>query len=232
MDAWIALARGPMFRVALAACVLGLAYHLANTLWMIYQSHQRSTDKDLPLRGVLAATLNGLLPAQARAAPADRGLARLPRRHPAGAAVLRRPRHPLAAVPAPSRGRRWDRRSATRCPSPPWRASPPSSSAGCWSGRAASSPPARTSRVLFLLLVVTVSGYWAAHPTSSPLAPRTMLLVHLLAANLALFLTPLTKIVHCVLAPLNQLVSEVAWHFPAESGTHVALALGKENDPV
>ena len=88
----------------------------------------------------------------------------------------------------------------------------------------------RTVRIL--LLVVTASGYWSAHPTASPTAPRTMLLVHLLAANLALFLTPLTKMVHCVLAPLNQLVSEVAWHFPAESGAHVAIALGKENDPV
>jgi nitrate reductase gamma subunit len=86
--------------------------------------------------------------------------------------------------------------------------------------------------VLLLLLVVTASGFWAAHPLSSPATPRAMLLVHLLAANLVLFVTPLTKIVHCVLAPLNQLVSEVAWHFPAESGAHVAIALGKENDPV
>jgi hypothetical protein len=59
-----------------------------------------------------------------------------------------------------------------------------------------------------------------------------MLLVHLLGANLVLFLTPLTKIVHCILGPLNPLVGEVAWHFPAESGAHVALALGKENEPV
>ena len=49
MDAWIALARGPMFRVALAACLLGLAYHLINTVWMLVQSHRRSTDKELAL---------------------------------------------------------------------------------------------------------------------------------------------------------------------------------------
>jgi hypothetical protein len=59
-----------------------------------------------------------------------------------------------------------------------------------------------------------------------------MLLAHLLAADLLLFLTPLTKIVHCVLAPLNPLLTEVSWHFPAETGAHVALALGKENEPL
>ena len=66
MDAWIALARGPMFRVALAACLLGLAYHLVNTLWMIIQSHRRSTDKELSLGTVLAATLGSLLPLRRR----------------------------------------------------------------------------------------------------------------------------------------------------------------------
>ena len=59
-----------------------------------------------------------------------------------------------------------------------------------------------------------------------------MLLVHLLLGNLALILTPMTKIVHCVLGPLTQLLSEVAWHFPAESGRHVAVALGKESEPL
>ena len=59
-----------------------------------------------------------------------------------------------------------------------------------------------------------------------------MLLIHMLAGNLALILTPLTKIVHCVLYPLTQLLSEIGWHFPAESGRHVAIALAKENEPV
>jgi hypothetical protein len=66
MDAWIALARGPMFRVALAACLLGLAYHLVNTLWMVIQSHRRSTDKELALGTVLKATVGSLLPLRER----------------------------------------------------------------------------------------------------------------------------------------------------------------------
>jgi hypothetical protein len=210
MDAWIALARGPMFRVALAACLLGLAYHLGNTLWMIRQSHRRSTDKDLSLGAVLAATLAGLLPFRQRRAVQTiagvafhAGILLVPALY-VGHVTLWQPAFPF-----------------------PWPTLGPAISdvltLAALAGLAA---------LLLLLLAVTASGYWAAHPESSPAAPRTMLLVHLLTANLALFLTPLTKIVHCVLAPLNPLVSEVAWHFPAESGAHVALALGKENEPV
>mgnify|MGYP000665194020 CR=1 FL=1 len=58
------------------------------------------------------------------------------------------------------------------------------------------------------------------------------MLTHLLLGNLALILTPMTKIVHCVLGPLTQLLSEVAWHFPADSGRRVAAVLGKENEPI
>ena len=32
--------------------------------------------------------------------------------------------------------------------------------------------------------------------------------------------------------PLTQLISEIGWHFPAESGKHVAVALAKENEPI
>jgi len=231
MDAWIALARGPMFRVALAACLLGLAFHLVNTLWMIRQSHRRSTDKDLQLGSVFATTLGSLLPFRRRrpiqtiaGLAFHAGILLVPIFY-VGHVTLWQPAFPV-----------------------PWPALGPTVSdtlsLAALAGLAALllwRLLVRTSRelsttadvaVLFLLLAVTASGYWAAHPASSPAAPRTMLLVHLLAANVALLLTPLTKIVHCVLAPLNPLVSEVAWHFPAESGAHVALALGKENEPV
>jgi nitrate reductase gamma subunit len=231
MDAWIALARGPMFRVALAACLLGLAYHLVNTLWMLVQSHRRSTDKELALGTVFGATVRGLLPLrQRRPVQTIAGIA-------FHAGILLVPLFYVGHVAL------WQASVPI-----PWPTLGPEVSdilsLAALAGLAALllwRLVVRTSReltttadvaVLLLLLVVTASGYWSAHPASSPAAPRTMLLIHLLAANLALFLTPLTKIVHCVLAPLNQLVSEVAWHFPAESGAHVAIALGKENDPV
>ena len=43
---------------------------------------------------------------------------------------------------------------------------------------------------------------------------------------------PLTKLSHMVLLPFTQLVSELAWHFPPDAGRRVAVALGKEHEPV
>jgi nitrate reductase gamma subunit len=231
MDAWIDLARGPLFRLALASCLLGLGYHLGNTLWMLVQSHRRSTDKELALGSVASATFGSLLPFRRRR----------PLQTVAGVAfhvgILLVPLFYVGHVTL------WQGMMPI-----PWPTLGPAVSDALTLATVTGLATllllrllVRSSReltttadvaVLVLLLVVTGSGYWAAHPTSSPTSARPMLLVHLLAANLALFLTPLTKIVHCILAPLNQLVSEVAWHFPAESGAHVAVALGKENDPV
>jgi hypothetical protein len=53
-----------------------------------------------------------------------------------------------------------------------------------------------------------------------------------MSANIVMILVPITKISHCVLLPLTQLVSEVAWHFPPDAGSKVAAALGKEGDPI
>jgi nitrate reductase gamma subunit len=231
MDAWIALARGPLFRVALAACALGLGYHLANTLWMVRQSWSRAADKDVSLRRVLAATGRGLLPTRHRrplqtlaSLAFHLGILLVPLFF-VGHVALWQPR---LRIPWPTLG--------------PWASDALTLAAlfglcalllGRWLVRPTRELTSGADvSVLLLLLLVTASGWWAAHPLSSPAAPRAVLLVHILAADLALLLTPLTRIAHCVLAPLNPLVSEVSWHFPAETGTHVALALGKENEPV
>jgi nitrate reductase gamma subunit len=231
MDAWIALARGPLFRLALAMCLLGLAYHLLNTLWMLRQSHRRAADKELRLRSVLAAILGGLLPARRRrplqtvaSLAFHAGILLVPLFF-VGHVTLWQPYLPIGwptLGPVASDGLTLAALAGLLA-----------LLLGRWLVRTSRELTSRADvAVLLLLLAVVASGYWAAHPTSSPAAPRAMLLAHILLGDLTLALTPLTKIAHGVLAPLNHLVTEVAWHFPAESGAHVALALGKENDPV
>ena len=233
MDAWIALARGPLFRVALTVCLLGLAYRLGNTLWQIHRSHRQSGDKRLEKKVVFKATMNGLLPFR---------LFRL------------RPLYTLASigfhvgillVPLFYVGHvtLWQTGLPLAWPT----LGPAISDAltlvaiaglvfvllGRLLIRASRDLTSREdAAILIFLLCLMASGYWAAHAASSPFDPRAMLLVHMLLGNLALILTPLTKIVHCVLGPLTHLLSEVAWHFPAESGRHVAVVLGKENEPI
>jgi nitrate reductase gamma subunit len=233
MDTWIALARGPLFRISLVVCLLGLAYRVGNTLWQIHRSHRRSGDKRLDKKTVLKATVNGLMPFRLfRVRPLytlssvgfHLGILLVPLFY-VGHVTLWQTSLPLVW---PSLG-------------------PAVSDAltlvaivglvfvllGRLLIRASRDLTSREDvAILIFLLFLTASGYWAAHATSSPIDPRAMLLAHLLLGNLALILTPLTKIVHCVLGPLTQLLSEVAWHFPAESGRHVAVVLCKENEPI
>jgi hypothetical protein len=58
------------------------------------------------------------------------------------------------------------------------------------------------------------------------------MLLHVLSADLLLFLIPMTKLSHMVLLPTTQLVSELAWHFPPDAGSKVAAALGKAGEPI
>ena len=86
--------------------------------------------------------------------------------------------------------------------------------------------------LLLLLAVPFVSGYLALHPWLNPFGYKGTLLVHVLSADLLFILMPLTKLSHAVLMPGTQLFSEVAWHFPADSGRNVAITLNKEEEPI
>jgi len=233
MDSWIALARGPLFRISLAICLLGLAYRFGSTVWQIVSSYRRAGDKNLPRNAILKATLQWLFPVRVLRQRAAYGIASL--LFHLGIILI-----PLFYV---GHVTLWQRSLNLAWP----RLGPGISDVltlVAVFGLAAillTRLLIRSSRnltqredvwILVVLLALMLSGYWAAHPGSSPFAPRGMLLAHILIGNLALILTPLTKIVHCVLYPLTQLLSEVGWHFPAESGRHVAIALAKENEPI
>ena len=83
-----------------------------------------------------------------------------------------------------------------------------------------------------VIAVPFVSGFLVMHPPLNPFSFHATLLVHVVSADIVLILAPLTKISHCVLLPLTQVVSEVAWHFPPDAGSKVAAALGKEGEPI
>jgi len=83
-----------------------------------------------------------------------------------------------------------------------------------------------------LLIVPFLSGFFASHPGLCPVDYQVMLLVHVFSAELIFVLIPFSKIAHCVLVPFSQLVSDLAWRFPASAGSDVARALGKESTPV
>ena len=83
-----------------------------------------------------------------------------------------------------------------------------------------------------IIAIPFVSGFLMMHPSLNPFGYDATFLVHIMSANLILIMIPLTKLSHIALLPSVQLVSEVAWHWPATSGSKVGLSLGKENEAV
>jgi nitrate reductase gamma subunit len=84
----------------------------------------------------------------------------------------------------------------------------------------------------FLIAVPFATGFLMMHPHFNPLSYSATFLVHILSANLVMILMPITKLSHAVLLPSVQVVSEMGWRWPADAGSRVAVALGKQGEPV
>ena len=83
-----------------------------------------------------------------------------------------------------------------------------------------------------ILIVPFVTGYICANWSLSASTYEFLILVHVLSAELIFVLIPFTKIAHCVIMPLSQLVMIVAWKFPARVDEDVCTTLGKKGAPV
>jgi len=83
-----------------------------------------------------------------------------------------------------------------------------------------------------LIAIPFASGYLAMHPWMNPFAYDATMFVHVMSGNLIFVLLPFSKLSHAVLFPTNQLVSEVGWYFVPDSGSRVAVALGKEGEKI
>ncbi|MBD3402561.1 hypothetical protein GF420_06675 [candidate division GN15 bacterium] len=83
-----------------------------------------------------------------------------------------------------------------------------------------------------LLIIPFISGYLCANMGVSPAVYQASMLVHVLSGELIFVALPFTKIAHCVLMPFSQLVSVLAWKFPARVDEDVATTLDKKGAPV
>jgi len=233
MDLWIETARGPFFRVALTIMILGLGYRVVVVVLQIATAWRRAADRRLPGMDIAAATLGWLVPVRLlRSRPVYSAASFL---FHVGVIVV-----PLflvghAALLAGILPRGWPTLNSTVADG---------LTLACMAalvvllvGRVAVKSARKLTRtqdavILVVLLVTVLFGFLAAHPTQSPFDARAMLLFHILGGNLVLVLIPTTKIAHCVLYPFTQLLFQLGWHFPAESGRHVAIALAKEDEPI
>jgi nitrate reductase gamma subunit len=83
-----------------------------------------------------------------------------------------------------------------------------------------------------ILLIPFVTGYICANTGVGPAGYQFSMLIHVLSAELIFILLPFTKIAHCVLMPLSQFISALAWKFPPETDEDICTTLNKKGAPV
>jgi hypothetical protein len=233
IDLWLEWARGPIFRGALAFMILGLVRLAALTLLEIQRAFNRAGDKSIPYSAVAKATFHWLFPFSKARNRLYYSLTTVSFHVSILIVPLFLGGHILL----------WKGGTGLGWPAVPNLLADLLTlvAVGTAVALVVERAAARATRSLsrfqdyalpMLIAIPFASGFWVMHPALNPLSFQAMMLIHVMSANLLLVLIPLTKLSHCVLLPTTQVVSEVAWHFPSESGSEVALALGKESEPI
>ena len=231
MNAWIEFGRGPLFRLTFSLMVLGLVRIFVLTVVGIAEAYRRSPDKIVNWNQVVRQTAGWLFP-----------FGRLWRQRAVYSSLSFLFHAGLLLVPIflAAHVLLW-RRSLGFA----WPALPPSlanwltlltigTALGLFFGRVLY----RASRALsrfqdyfwpLLLTLPFATGYACANLTLGPGAYQASMLLHVYSADLILAMVPFTKVAHCVLAPLSQIVTAVSWKFVPGAGDCVAATLGHPN---
>ena len=233
MESWLEWARGPAFVFAFTFMLLGLLRHLALTAWETVRAVRRAGDKDIGYRQLLLATLKWLFPLGKLK---DRLLFSL-------TSVLFHVAVLIVPLFLGGHIALWARSTGISWPAIANRLADVLTMIAIITAVAlvVQRAAARATRALsrfqdyaipLVIAVPFASGFLAMHPAGNPFSYEATLLVHVMSANLLFVLVPITKLNHMVLIPTAQLVSEVAWHWPPDAGSKLAVSLGKENEPI
>jgi nitrate reductase gamma subunit len=85
---------------------------------------------------------------------------------------------------------------------------------------------------LILLFIPFATGFICANLNINPQSYKFFMLMHVLSGDLIFILIPFSKIAHCVLFPLSQIISSLAWKFPPETDDDICTTLNKKGAPV
>jgi nitrate reductase gamma subunit len=233
MEAWLEWARGPAFIFSFTFMVLGLARHVLLTAAEMYRTLRRAGDPSLAYSKLARATLEWLVPV---------GKIRSEALYSVTSILFH---IAILIVPVFLAGHiaLWTRGLGLSWPAIPSEVADVLAIVAVVTAVAllVQRVSARATRSLSrfqdyalppLIAVPFVTGFLAMHPATNPFAYEAVLFVHVMSANLIFVLIPTTKLSHAVLIPSVQFVSELGWKWPADSGSRVAAALGKEEAPV
>lgn len=233
MESALEWARGPVFVFAFAFMVLGLLRHAALTVWETVRAIHRAGDKDIPYRQILVATLKWLFP-----------VGKLKTRLAFSVtSVLFHVAVIIVPIFLAGHIVLWARGIGISWPAIPNLLADVLTVVAFVTAvvlviqRATSQATRALSRfqdyaIPLVVAVPFATGFLVMHPGLNPFSYEAMLLAHVMSANLLLVLIPITKLNHMVLILPVQLVSEVAWHWPPDAGSKLAVTLGKENEPI
>ena len=233
MESWLLWARGPAFIFAFTFMVLGLTRHVILTSWETVRAMRSAGDKKLPYRQIVSATLKWLIPIGKMK---DRLLFSL-------TSVLFHIAILIVPLFLGGHVALWARGLGVSWPAIPNGIADVLTIIAILAAvvLVIQRVSARATRALsrfqdyflpLLIAVPFVSGFLAMHSSLNPFSYEATLFVHIMSANLIFVLIPITKLSHIVLIPGVQLVSEVAWHWPPDAGSRLAVTLGKENEPI
>ena len=233
MQAWIDFGRGPLFRLAFSLMLLGLARIFFLTLTGLAEAYHASSDRIVPWRQVARQTVGWLLPVR-----------RFWRLRPVFGTLSLVFHVGLLAVPLflAAHVLLWKRAVGFAWPGLPQNVANwltlvvIASGLGLFAGRVFHRGARALSRAQdflwpLLLIVPFITGFICANTHAGARLYQDAMFLHVYSADLILLLIPFTKIAHCVLAPLSQAVTAVAWKFPPGAGARVDATLGYTDRP-
>ena len=233
MESWLAWARGPVFLFAITFMLLGLLRHVALTLWEVARAMRRAGDKTFPYRQIFVATAKWMFPVRQLNEQLFFSLT----------SVLFHVAILIVPIFLGGHIALWARGLGVSCPAVPNQVADVLTIVAIVTAvalviqRAAAKATRSLSRfqdyaIPLIVAVPFVTGFFVMHPLLNPFSYEATLLVHVMSANLVFVMVPVTKLSHMVLLPSVQMVSEVAWHWPPDAGSKLAVTLGKENEPI
>ena len=233
IDQWLEWARGPLFRLAFLIMALGLARLVILTGVGIFRALYRANDRKLPVKALVMATLKWLFPFKQLNNRLGYSIASVSFH----VGLILTPIFLGAHIMLWKRGIGFGWPGLTSGLADALTILTVAAGIGLIIGRLANPFSRGISRFQDfalppLLIIPFLSGFLAMHPALNPMPYNAAMLIHTLSADLIFVLIPFTKMAHCVLLPATQLVAEVGWHFPADQGENVAIALHKETEPI
>jgi len=233
MEFALAWAKGPAFLFAFTFMMLGLTRHAILTAWEVVRAMRRAGDKTLPYRQLFVATMKWLFPVGKLRNQLLFSLT----------SVLFHVAILIVPVFLGGHIALWARGLGISWPAIPNQLADVLTIVAIITAVALviQRVAARATRALsrfqdyavpLIIAVPFVSGFLVMHPFVNPFSYQATLFIHVMSANVVFVLIPITKLSHVVLIPGVQLVSEVAWHWPPDAGSKLAVTLGKENEPI